>query len=118
MKTILLALAALTIAAAPSFAGEANGEPFPNRTPGTATYVGQQAADVGSAAYPDVTGRPGTQLMLASADLVPQTSSEAPVQTANSLPVGAAQGTTAYVQLNPASPSLATALAGSARPRG
>ncbi len=116
MKTLMLALAALTIAAAPSFAGEANGEPFPNRTPGTATYVGQQAADVGSAAYPDVTGRPGTQLMVAAADLAPQTGSEAPVQTANSLPVGAAQGTTAYVQLNRASPSLAT-LTYSARPR-
>ena len=110
MKTILLALAAVTLAAAPSFAGEGNSEPFPYRTPGTTTYVAQQVADVGSAAYPDVTGRPGTNLMVATADLVPQSGSEAPVQTANSLPVGAAQGAVAYVQLTPASSGF-TALA-------
>lgn len=117
MKTTLLALAALTIAAAPSFAGEGNGEPFAYRTPGVATYVGQQAADVGSAAYPDMTGRPGTQLILATADLVPQTGSEAPVQTANSLPAGAAQGNTAYAQLNPARPGATATFVYSAFPR-
>lgn len=111
MKTILLALAALTLAA-PSFAQEGNGEPFPYRTPGTTAYVGQQVADVGSAAYPDVTGRPGTQLTVASADLAPQTGSEAVVQTASSLPVGAEQGAVAYAQLTPAWPSLASTRTG------
>lgn len=118
MKTILLALAAVTLAAAPSFAGEGNGEPFAYRTPGATTYVGQQATDVGSAAYPDVTGRPGTNLMVATADLVPQGGSEAPVQTVNSLPVGAAQGAVAYVQLTPALSGFAVTLTSSARPQG
>lgn len=116
MKTLLLAFAAVTIAAAPSFAQEGNGQPFAYRTPGFATHAAQQVADVSAEAYPDTTGRPGTQLRVAASDLVPQTGSEAPVQTANSLPVGAAQGTTAYAQLNPARPGLAT-LTLSARPR-
>lgn len=116
MKTILLALAAVTLAAAPSFAQEGNGEPFAYRTPGVTTSLAQQAADVGSVAYPDMTGRPGTQLKVAASNLVPQTGSEAPVQTANSLPVGAAQGTTAYVELNPAWSGTAT-LTFSALPR-
>lgn len=116
MKTFLLALAALTIAAAPSFAGEGNGEPFAYRTPGVTAQAAQRVADVGSAAYPDVAGRPGTHLTVAASDLVPQTGSEAPVQTANSLPAGADQGATAYAQRSPAAPGLAT-LTLSARPR-
>lgn len=118
MKTILLAFAALTIAAAPSFAGEGNGEPFPFRTPGWTTQTGQQVADVGSEAYPDAAGRPGTQPMVATAHQVLQTGSEASVQTANSLPVGAAQGAPAFVQLNPAAPGRSAILAYSAGPRG
>lgn len=118
-RMLLRALvAAASVASVPALAQEGNGEPFLNRTPGTTAFAEQQVTDVGSDAYTNVTGRPGTQLMVASADLVTETGSEALVQTANSLPVGAAQGATAYVQLRPATPSLAVALANSTRPRG
>jgi hypothetical protein len=66
MKSLYLAAAvALSIGAAPAFAGEGNGDPFPFSAGGqtTRTYAApQQYADTGSQAYPHVAGRPGTGL--------------------------------------------------------
>lgn len=106
MKTILLALAASTALAMPVFAAEGNGEPFPLRTPGVTTSVSQQQrADVGSSAYPNVVGRPGSALTQLAGDIVPDTGNEAPVQTANSLPRGFTQGLPVYARLEPAKPT-------------
>ena len=66
MKSLYLAAAvALSLGAAPAFAGEGNGDPFPFSVGGqiTRTYAApQQYADTGSQAYPHVAGRPGTGL--------------------------------------------------------
>ena len=66
MKTFYLAAAvALSLGAAPAFAGEGNGDPFPFSAGGqtTSTYAApQQYSDSGSQAYPHVAGRPGTGL--------------------------------------------------------
>ncbi len=66
MKTIFLAAAvALSLGAAPAFAGEGNGDPFPfsAQSPAVSTYAAQpRFADTGSNAYPDVAGRAGTGL--------------------------------------------------------
>ena len=103
MKTILLAAIAMTALALPAFAGEGNGEPFPNYSViPTTTAVLSQPADVGSNAYPDVTGRPGASISVASIGIVPDTGSEQPVQTANSLPRGFEQGMPVYAHLTPA----------------
>ncbi len=68
MKTLFLAAAAVafSLGAAPAFAGEGNGDPFPFSVQGqaTRTYAApQQFSDTGSNAYPNVTGRPGTGLV-------------------------------------------------------
>lgn len=106
MKTILFALVASTALAMPVLAAEGNGEPFPLRTPGVTTNVSrQQRADVGSAAYPNVIGRPGSALTQVAGDIVPDTGNEAVVQTANSLPRGFTQGLPVYVRLEPAKPT-------------
>ena len=106
MKTILLAAVAVTALALPAFAAEGNGEPFPNyfSIPTTTTVVSQRA-DTGSQAYPNVAGRPGSALNVAAGDIVPETGSEQPVQTANSLPRGFEQGMPAYAHLAPALPT-------------
>ncbi len=66
MKSLYLAAAvALSFGAAPAFAGEGNGDPFPFSVSGqtTRTYAApQQYAETGSQAYPHVAGRPGTGL--------------------------------------------------------
>ena len=66
MKSLYLAAAvALSLGAAPAFAGEGNGDPFPFSVGGqtTRTYAApQQYADTGSQAYPHTAGRPGTSL--------------------------------------------------------
>ncbi len=120
MKTLLLAAVAFTALALPAFAAEGNGEPFPNNVGGfTTVMTSSQRADVGSQAYPDVAGRPGSALDVANvaiANIVPDTGNEQPVQTANSLPRGFEQGMPAYARLLPAQP---TRLAGNSayRPR-
>ena len=97
-KSFFLA-AALTLAALPVMAQEGNGNPFPLRTPGVSTIVtAQSVPDVGSSAYPDVRGRPGSALF-ASAGPVVGLSNEAPVQTANSQPVGFTDGTELYASV-------------------
>ena len=65
MKSLYLAAAvALSFGAAPAFAGEGNGDPFPfSAGDQTTTYAAQQQyADTGSQAYPHVAGRPGAGL--------------------------------------------------------
>ena len=94
-----LTLSALALGAGPALAQEGNGNPFPLRTPGVTTIVtAQSVPEVGSASYPDVRGRPGSALF-ASAEPVVGLSNEAPVQTANSQPVGFTDGTAAYASV-------------------
>lgn len=106
MKTILFAAVAATALALPALAGEGNGEPFASYGNGTTTIVTSQRADLGSNAYPDVVGRPGSALNLRVADLVPETGSEQPIQTANSLPRGFEQGMPVYARRIPAQPTF------------
>lgn len=110
MRTILLAAVAVAALALPAVAAEGNGEPFPNYLSGsTATMTLSQHADVGSEAFPNVAGRPGSSISVASVGIVPETGSEQPIQTANSLPRGFEQGMPAYAHLVP---TLPTRLAG------
>lgn len=93
------ALTALTLAAAPAFAGEGNGNPFPLRTPAIAS------ATV-AAAWPDTGAESTPDLSLAFTESADRTlfasgASEAPVQTANSLPAGALDTGTAYARFVP-----------------
>ena len=90
MKTILIAAAAfLTVSALPALAeSEGGGDSFGLQTPGITTVIGAEPADTGSAAYPDVAGRPGSHLAVSNGGLVSESGSEAPKQSANSLPVG------------------------------
>ena len=102
MKTLLLATAvAFSLGLAPAFAGEGNGDPFPNTAvtfaPSTAS-ASHQFADTGSNAYPDVAGRPGSDLPSLAGDVLPTNGSQGPVQTANSLPTRFEEGTVAYAQ--------------------
>ncbi len=100
MNTIHLvatvAAAALVLAGVPALAQEGNGNPFPNAAPGTTVTAGTQLASVGSEAYPDVAGRPGSDLTVVADGLLPGVGSEAPVQTAGSLPTGFEVGTPSY----------------------
>lgn len=101
MRTLFLAATvAFSLGLAPAFAGEGNGEPFPNNAEsfnaGTATL--SQHADTGSNAYPDVAGRPGSDLPGLAGDVLPTNGSEGAVQTANSLPSHFEEGTVAYAQ--------------------
>ena len=94
-----LSLSAFAFSAAPALAQEGNGNPFPLRTPGVTTIVtAQSVPDVGSAAYPDVRGRPGSALFAFSEPVV-GSSNEAPVQTANSLPDNFTAGTELYASV-------------------
>ena len=99
MKTTLLAAALLALAA-PAFAGEGNGDPFPFAAPGVTVAAGTQVADVGSEALPSFAGKPGSHLNVLADGSLPGTGSEALVQTANSLPRGFEVGTaaSAYAQ--------------------
>ena len=99
--TILAATIALSFAAtASAFAGEGNGNPFPNNAGPlvSVTTTNTWVADVGSEAPINPVGRPGTQLATLSNEVVPGSGSEAVVQTANSLPSNFEVGTVAYAQ--------------------
>ena len=100
MKTIIAAVAVLGLSFAPAFAAEGNSEPFPNNetTAGTRIIRQAQAADVGSAQYPNVVGRPGSNLSRLAGDVLPTNGSEGVVQTSNSLPRGFEEGTVTYAQ--------------------
>lgn len=98
-NTLLAAAAALTLITGTAIAGEGKGEPFPFRAAGlTVSASPALHADTGSAAYPDVTGRPAQLQAAINPDLIPPNGSEGSVQTANSLPAGSSEGTVAYAQ--------------------
>lgn len=110
MKTILLAAVAVAALALPAVAAEGNSEPFANNLTGSITTMTlPQRADVGSEAFPEVAGRPGSSISVASVGIVPETGSEQSIQIANSLPRGFERGMPAYAHLVPA---LRTHLAG------
>jgi hypothetical protein len=99
--TLLAAAALLSIGAAatPAFAGEGNGNPFPAASFSTTRVPHQVARDVGQSQYPNVIGRPGSNLTaLANDQVLPAPGNNQPVQTANSLPRGFEQGTVTYAQ--------------------
>lgn len=101
MKTLFLAAAvAFSLGLAPAFAGEGNGEPFPNTAESftARATTPSQYADTGSNAYPNVAGRPGSDLPGLAGDVLPANGSEGAVQTANSLPAHFEEGTVAYAQ--------------------
>ena len=99
--TLRAAIAALSLLATTSAHAEAegNGEPFPFRVPGTTVASPRSyAADTGSAAYPEVAGRPSWVALAGGPDGMPASGSEGTVQTANSLPPGALGSPAAYAQ--------------------
>lgn len=95
-KTFLTAIA-LSLSAGAAFAeSEGNGDPFPFQAGAQVTTGPAFLADTGSAAYPHPTSN---AVQLSSlAQLEPAFGSEAPMQTANSLPHGAGESTVAYAQ--------------------
>lgn len=101
MKHLFLAAAiAFSLGIAPAIAGEGTGEPFPNTASGFTARApaAQRYADTGSNAFPNLAGRPGSNLPSLAGDLLPTSGSEGPVQTANSLPAHFEEGTVAYAQ--------------------
>lgn len=100
MKTLLAAVAVAVLGFSSAYAAEGNSEPFATNTPPAATRIIRQAQapDTGSAQYPNVIGRPGSNLPLLLGDVLPANGSEGAVQTANSLPRGFEEGTVTYVQ--------------------
>ena len=86
----------LALAAVPARAQEGQGNPFPNATPGTTTFVQTQFADVSSEAYPSIVGRAGSDIAVVADVSVGSLAGEAPVQTVNSLPPGFEEGTVAF----------------------
>lgn len=96
--TLIAAIAALALGAAASAqAGEANNEPFP--VPGAGAYVlanPATVADTGSQAFPAFAGQGG--MAVAASETIQPNSSQAEVESANSLPRGFAEGTVAYAQ--------------------
>jgi len=101
--TFLAAVAVMSLGLVPAMAGEGNGEPFPNNAGNFTTHTAltaPQVADTGSAAYPNPTGRPGSDLPRLAGDMLPANGSEGAVQTANSLPAHFEERTVAYAQAN------------------
>lgn len=100
--TLLAAAAMMSFGAAaitPAFAGEGNGDPFPAASFSTTRLPHQVARDVGQNQYPDVLGRPGSNLTTLSNDQVLSApGNNQPVQSSNSLPRGFEQGTVTYAQ--------------------
>jgi len=88
---------ALSLPAGWALAGEGNGDPFPFRANAHVVSGPAFVADAGSEAYPQPTGNRVQPSSLAQ--LEPAPGSEAPVQTAHSLPRGAGQGTVADAQM-------------------
>ncbi|MBC7799422.1 MAG: hypothetical protein H7Z10_02270 [Gemmatimonadaceae bacterium] len=106
IKTVLFAAIAATALSLPAMAQEGNGEPFPFRSTSGTTIVTQAPGfDVGSNAYPDVVGRAGSNVSVANIGIVPETGSEQPIQTANSLPGNFGVGMPAYAHLYKGQPS-------------
>ncbi len=84
-KNILaVAAVALALSASYAFAGEGNSDPFAVQGDHQISRGRAFVADAGSAAYPELTGYTAQPSSLVQ--LQPAFGSEAPVQTANSLP--------------------------------
>ena len=106
--TAAVAAITLALAAAPASAQEGNGNPFPFSVPNVSATTDAQFAsaggetypnaDVGSEAYVNAAGLPGSDLSVVADALLPGIGSEAPVQTANSLPRNFEVGTLAYAR--------------------
>ncbi len=95
MKTTFIAAALLALSMGAAYAGEGNGEPFPN-TASTGNVVANQVlSDTGSETAPHF-GRGVT--FLTQGDVLPTDGTESVVQTANSLPRSFETGTVAYAQ--------------------
>lgn len=103
---IIAAAALLSLGALPAFAAEGNGEPFFIQAPGVTSASNAVAADTGSETLPVVAGRPGSTLGVYASVAVLDTGNETPVQTANSLPVGAATNFRAFANLGTSAPVL------------
>ncbi len=100
MKTLILAaIVASGLGLAPAMAAEGNSEPFPFNAGGFTTHA-PRVADTGSEAYPNLVGRPGSDLPALAGNVLPTNGSEGIVQTANSLPAHFEEGTVAYAQAN------------------
>ena len=98
IKIVLAAAAvALSLSAGQAFAeSEGGGDPFLVRAAPQVTKGPAFVADTGTAGYPQLTGNATQPSSLAQ--LEPAAGSEAPIQTANSLPRGFEEGTVAYAQ--------------------
>ena len=94
-KSVFAAAVMLALSGGQAFA-EGNNEPFGYRT--VQPVVGARAfvSDTGSDAFPNLTG--GAAQPSASALREPASGSEAPVQSAASLPTGFGMSSTAFVQ--------------------
>lgn len=102
MKTLILAaIVASSLGLAPAMAGDSSSEPFPNNAASFTTHSALTApriADTGSEAYPNLLGRPGSDLPELAGNVLPTNGSEGVVQTADSLPAHFEEGTVAYAQ--------------------
>ena len=130
MKFLLIAASVLTLSAGAAFAGEGNGEPFP-------LSGGQPVADIPTNVIqmtgqtPMMTKMPPnsvpygrtamatairqyTNVPVTTGDVLPTTGSQAPLQTANSLPPNFEDDTVAYEQAESVQHYLAQHGAGSA----
>lgn len=90
--------------------GEGAGDPFPFRAAGIVTVRPSVLADVGSAGYPDFSGRPG-QMIADGQGTLPSSGNEGVVQTAASLPHGSLEGSPAVMQAMSADRFFAVAAA-------
>ena len=103
---LIAAAALLTLGALPAFAAEGNGEPFSIQAPGVTSVISAEAADTGSETAPVLAGRPGSALGTYAGVAMPDTGNETPVQTANSMPAGAAASFRAFANFGTAAPVL------------
>jgi hypothetical protein len=94
-KLLIAAAAAALSLATTAFAAEGNGDPFPFRAPASPVAV-TTARDTGAAQYPAY--NPRLSWSESSQLTLPENGSNGPVETANSLPRGAMDGTAAFMQ--------------------
>jgi hypothetical protein len=94
MKT-LIAAAAMSLLAGAAFAGEGNGDPFPFAAPTRPVQTGPLAYH-GVPAYQNPYPFSVPNVGWNTEAVLPTNGSQGVVQTANSLPAGFANGTTAY----------------------
>lgn len=95
MKTPFIAAAFLALTMGAAYAGEGNGEPFPNTASSGSLVANQVLSDTGSETPPHF-GR--GVIELTEGNVLPTNGSESAVQTVNSLPRSFEMGTVAYAQ--------------------